>query len=768
MKRKKIVKSNMGKQHDQKAMMRLADGGIVDGLPRKTPEQISLEAGFPTGGQQQPYAESNRPLPAVPAQSPKTFGEIATLRPRPPDPPTTSRLPQWMSNGFADVMGVERIPASAPPSQRPMVAGMKDGGPVSLKGALRHGELHYGKGEVEGPGGPTEDKVPAMLSNGEYVIPADVVKQVGKHHFDDLVNEYHEHGESDASLRHFAGGVYVDPTKIPNIIPGENVPVQPVYPPNEIAGENVPSPQEPSLRAPTSGPAPTSAVEHAAVQAQPNGKLHAAGRFAGNAARIAGNVARPIAVAAPLTGFGDYKINDPGVDSSAGGTIMNGVRRVRDMFRGNAMTEDRTAGQEGLKKGAVEAGLDSASGVAKTADWAAGIVGANPDLSGRLRRNVEGDLGTAVQPQPVAAPQQVTPNVQTGAIPSEPTINEAPAEQPVDDATLRANAADQRAVAARYNEARGRALDPRYQAAQANNDARIDNARYHTDADMASLRAGVNAPAEGTFSAFFADRNARKIAAQQAELGQRERESLRTANVQLTGQQMTAATARNMARIEQMNKDRAYGLDREKFNVEKTKAFGTDGTGTGGEVGRAEAKRQEDAVKAKHEQITTMIPPVPDKDGKMVPDTATAQRYVTGLNVVVGNAIKNAEKYVAANPNDAVAARKLARLKSEGVGALDEADVRRHVSGMQTADIAQREHSNMNPFKGSAPQTSAPVVSMKHKPGTISDDYEVVYGDGSKGTVPARAIDKSSDAIFGMGGQRRTDSDILKEPSLRR
>ena len=44
---------------------------------------------------------------------------------------------------------------------------------------------------MQGPGGPVDDKVPAMLSNGEYVIPADVVKAKGLEFFEKLKQKYH-------------------------------------------------------------------------------------------------------------------------------------------------------------------------------------------------------------------------------------------------------------------------------------------------------------------------------------------------------------------------------------------------------------------------------------------------------------------------------------------------------------------------------------------------------------------------------------------------
>lgn len=54
-------------------------------------------------------------------------------------------------------------------------------------------------GQIKGPGTGTSDSVQASgpngenikLSNGEFIVPADVVSQLGKHFFDHLINKYH-------------------------------------------------------------------------------------------------------------------------------------------------------------------------------------------------------------------------------------------------------------------------------------------------------------------------------------------------------------------------------------------------------------------------------------------------------------------------------------------------------------------------------------------------------------------------------------------------
>lgn len=62
------------------------------------------------------------------------------------------------------------------------------------------GEFEDITAQVEGPGGPMDDEIPAMLSDGEYVIPADVVRAKGEEFFDRLLEQYHD-GPSPDSLK---------------------------------------------------------------------------------------------------------------------------------------------------------------------------------------------------------------------------------------------------------------------------------------------------------------------------------------------------------------------------------------------------------------------------------------------------------------------------------------------------------------------------------------------------------------------------------------
>lgn len=74
-----------------------------------------------------------------------------------------------------------------------MAAGAYFGMPKKADGGYidKRGLRMANGGEVDGPGGPVDDRVPALLSDGEYVVPADVVKAKGVEFFDNLRKKYH-------------------------------------------------------------------------------------------------------------------------------------------------------------------------------------------------------------------------------------------------------------------------------------------------------------------------------------------------------------------------------------------------------------------------------------------------------------------------------------------------------------------------------------------------------------------------------------------------
>ena len=55
----------------------------------------------------------------------------------------------------------------------------KDGGPVPSGRQVTPGSDGARGGKVSGPGGPKDDRVPALLSAGEFVLPVGTVKMLG-------------------------------------------------------------------------------------------------------------------------------------------------------------------------------------------------------------------------------------------------------------------------------------------------------------------------------------------------------------------------------------------------------------------------------------------------------------------------------------------------------------------------------------------------------------------------------------------------------------
>lgn len=151
---------------------------------------------------------------------------------------------------------------------------------------------------------------------------------------------------------------------------------------------------------------PPAAAAETAEAAATGGRAYRAGQAVSNGAKAAASGLRTVAAAAPLAGFGDYKADTGGVDTSAGGTFGY----LRDGDFGKAGTS--------LSGGAAEALADSGRGIAKVMDSAAGLVGAHPGLTQRYDSAVQSNLGGYLSlrdPQPVAPPGSQQHAAQPGA-----------------------------------------------------------------------------------------------------------------------------------------------------------------------------------------------------------------------------------------------------------------------------------------------------------------------------------------------------------------
>ena len=268
-------------------------------------------------------------------------------------------------------------PAPAPAPQTPKKSGLRsllglaDGGSYLDDGynanRYQQSQLKDG-GRVKGPGGRTDDKVgPVMLSDEEYVLPGDTADAIGRDKLDAIRLATHEFKDDrkESALRKRADGGdgwYDDMMPMDHLADGGN--------PGIVDSKG-------TVRTNSFGDAAATAAAVAPAAPAVGGVAGTVGRVAGTAGRMAGSVL----LTAPLAGFGDYKADTGGIDTSAGGTIGY-----------LAKGEFGNAGAS-LSGGAGETLADSGSGIAKTVDSVAGLVGANPDLTGKFDNMVKDKLG---------------------------------------------------------------------------------------------------------------------------------------------------------------------------------------------------------------------------------------------------------------------------------------------------------------------------------------------------------------------------------------
>jgi hypothetical protein len=334
-------KSQMTKDFQRKAAIAgYADGGRVPrpangllsgGLLGTRPDVVEAAV----AGQPNPIgADRARQRPAA-DMSQRDFAGSAPRAPRGMPPADMLRRQGYAGGGEARTMQMKQ-------------QGYAGGGKV-YGGYADGGLRHMGAGDVQGPGGPREDKVPAMLSDGEYVLPAKTVKAIGgPAQLDQLVRRTNDGREPGPDMvdgaQAMSRGGYVD----------------------GATGQWVPEP--PQLPGPGSGPTMGQRAAGAAGAAW-DGLRGMAGRAAGAAGEAfsaAGERIRPAAAAA-----GEAFSTGVNTGRAAAGRAMDAGRAAADAVRN---VTPAGVGQ------ALGAGARAAAGAAQ------GAVGAAGDFASGLRR----------------------------------------------------------------------------------------------------------------------------------------------------------------------------------------------------------------------------------------------------------------------------------------------------------------------------------------------------------------------------------------------
>ena len=422
-------------------------GGLLAGRGRQIDDAVDAATGAPAPAP----APAPVPAPQQVAQAPKKSGLRSMLgladggspqrRPFEPVVGTRSPLPSGGGGGLSReaVAAAMNPPAPPPPAPsgvgalpadplrnprairaaRERAAGLADGGSYLDAGynanRYQQSQLRDG-GRVNGPGGRTDDKVgPVMLSDEEYVLPGDTADAIGRDKLDAIRLATHEFKDErkESALRGRADGGdgwYDDMMPMDHLADGGNPWIVDgagnVRKPNAFgdaaAGQGYTQPRQ--LPPPTPGTAVVPAqppvgqrppvnmgmvdevprqspLRPAATAAAPQGRAYQVGKAVGGAAYTAGRLGGGLAVTAPVAGFGDYKADTGGVDTSASGTLGY---LAKGQF-GDAGTS--------LSGGLGEALADSGRGVAKTADAIAGLVGANPNLTGKYDGMISDKFG---------------------------------------------------------------------------------------------------------------------------------------------------------------------------------------------------------------------------------------------------------------------------------------------------------------------------------------------------------------------------------------
>lgn len=145
----------------------------------------------------------------------RTLQSIAAL-PMPRQRYADGGVVQFGSRGVAGLRDlIPKMQAMGYPQSAPAPAPAEASGAARLRAMIPQMEAmgykqepqHLARGgHVRGPGTGTSDSIPAMLSDGEFVIPADTVRKVGVRRLQDLVDMTHAPTGKDSQATHFADG----------------------------------------------------------------------------------------------------------------------------------------------------------------------------------------------------------------------------------------------------------------------------------------------------------------------------------------------------------------------------------------------------------------------------------------------------------------------------------------------------------------------------------------------------------------------------------
>ena len=129
------------------------------------------------------------------------------------DPERNARIAEYRAQAEREKQAASQPPA--PPTPQPQSAISGYNGMSAAERRMKEQGLKDG-GHVRGPGTGTSDSIPAMLSDGEFVLPADTVRKVGVRRLQDLLDKTHKPVKEKGPNHYVNGDLVEDQTKRPN------------------------------------------------------------------------------------------------------------------------------------------------------------------------------------------------------------------------------------------------------------------------------------------------------------------------------------------------------------------------------------------------------------------------------------------------------------------------------------------------------------------------------------------------------------------------
>ena len=169
---------NTSQPSTQSVFSGMTGGAWFNAIPNSAPDRV-VQASWPNGGQNGGQSYSAQPFSDPLSQLMQPGAGMAG------QPTRVDGVPQGAANGPqappGAANGPQTPPAAAPQQLNNM---MGQGQQNSPEPWMNDAGLEVGKGSkdggpIYGPGGPRDDKVPAMLSNGEHVVDAASVNAMG-------------------------------------------------------------------------------------------------------------------------------------------------------------------------------------------------------------------------------------------------------------------------------------------------------------------------------------------------------------------------------------------------------------------------------------------------------------------------------------------------------------------------------------------------------------------------------------------------------------